>query len=86
MYAGGDAAIGPDSVIRAIAQGRIAASSIDKQLGGTGIIDEVLAPGRKYNTRCGKIYDFKELRRAGLGEQDKEERVHNFLEVEIGYL
>jgi NADPH-dependent glutamate synthase beta subunit-like oxidoreductase/NAD-dependent dihydropyrimidine dehydrogenase PreA subunit len=43
VYAGGDAQTGPDSVIAAIAAGRQAAISIDKYLGGYGIIDEALA-------------------------------------------
>ena len=44
VFAGGDAMRGPASVIEAIADGRQAAISIDKYLGGSGIIDEVLAP------------------------------------------
>ena len=44
VFAGGDIVTGPASVIGAIAQGRLAASSIDKYLGGKGVIDEVLAP------------------------------------------
>jgi len=44
VYAGGDVVSGPASVIEAIAAGRQAAISIDKYLGGTGDIDEVLAP------------------------------------------
>jgi NADPH-dependent glutamate synthase beta subunit-like oxidoreductase/formate hydrogenlyase subunit 6/NADH:ubiquinone oxidoreductase subunit I len=43
VYAGGDAVLGPATVIECIAQGRIAASSIDKYLGGDGNIQEVLA-------------------------------------------
>jgi len=44
IFACGDAATGPTSVIEAIASGRKAAVSIDLFLGGRGIIDEVLAP------------------------------------------
>jgi NADH-quinone oxidoreductase subunit F len=44
VFAGGDVVKGPASVIEAIAQGRIAAMSIDKYLGGEGDIDETLAP------------------------------------------
>ena len=43
-FAGGDAMRGPASVIEAIADGRQAAISIDKYLGGKGNIDEILAP------------------------------------------
>lgn len=44
VFAGGDAVSGPASVVEAIAAGRKAASWIDQYLGGSGIIDEVLAP------------------------------------------
>jgi NADH-quinone oxidoreductase subunit F len=44
VFAGGDAKSGPASVIEAIADGRQAAVSIDKYLGGKGDIDETLAP------------------------------------------
>jgi NADH-quinone oxidoreductase subunit F len=44
VFAGGDCVTGPASVIEAIAAGRQAAISIDKYLGGTGPIDEILAP------------------------------------------
>ncbi len=44
VYAGGDVVSGPASVIEAIAIGRQAAVSIDKYLGGSGNIEEVLAP------------------------------------------
>lgn len=42
VFAGGDAVKGPALVIQAIADGRQAAISIDKYLGGKGVIDEVL--------------------------------------------
>lgn len=44
VFAGGDMVSGPASIIQAIAQGRRAASSIDRFLGGDGSIDEVLVP------------------------------------------
>lgn len=44
VFAGGDVVSGPASIIEAIAQGRKAASAIDKFLGGTGVIDQALAP------------------------------------------
>jgi len=44
VFAGGDAFRGPASVIEAIADGRQAAVSIDKFLGGKGVIAEKLAP------------------------------------------
>ena len=39
IFAAGDAVLGPASIIGAIAQGRTAASAMDRFLGGSGIID-----------------------------------------------
>jgi len=41
IFAGGDAVTGPASIIAAIGQGRKAAVSIDRFLGGTGVIDRL---------------------------------------------
>lgn len=43
IFAGGDAVKGPSTIIEAIAQGRLACASIDRFLGGTGVIPEVLS-------------------------------------------
>ncbi len=43
IFAGGDVVSGPASIIGAIAQGRKAASAMDKYLGGNGDIEEKLA-------------------------------------------
>ncbi len=40
VFAGGDVARGPDTVIRAIADGKKAAESIDKYLGGEGVLNK----------------------------------------------
>ncbi len=40
VFAGGDVARGPDTVIRAIADGKKAAQSIDRYLGGKGILNK----------------------------------------------
>ena len=42
VYAGGDCVLGPSTLIESIAQGRVAAAAIDKQLGGDGDIEETL--------------------------------------------
>jgi len=42
VYAGGDCVLGPSTLIESIAQGRIAAAAMDKQLGGDGNIEETL--------------------------------------------
>lgn len=44
VFAGGDLTHGPASIIEAIADGRRAAASIDRYLGGNGMIDQELAP------------------------------------------
>jgi NADPH-dependent glutamate synthase beta subunit-like oxidoreductase len=44
VFAGGDVVTGPQSIVGGIAQGRQAAVSIDKYLGGKGGIEETLAP------------------------------------------
>jgi len=43
VFAGGDFVKGPSSVIEAIADGRRAAGSIDKYLGGNGIVEQALS-------------------------------------------
>ncbi|MHB1485570.1 MAG: NADH-ubiquinone oxidoreductase-F iron-sulfur binding region domain-containing protein [Saccharofermentanales bacterium] len=40
VFAGGDVARGPDTVIQAIADGKLAAESIDRYLGGKGILNK----------------------------------------------
>jgi thioredoxin reductase/NAD-dependent dihydropyrimidine dehydrogenase PreA subunit len=47
VFAGGDVATGPGSIIHAIAHGRKAASVIDRFLGGDGDIEETLARPEK---------------------------------------
>ncbi len=47
VFAGGDVVSGPASIIDAIAHGRKATASIDRFLGGTGAIDQELAPPEK---------------------------------------
>ena len=44
VFAGGDMVSGPSSVIESIAAGRQGAISIDKYLGGRGVMEEQIAP------------------------------------------
>src|SRR3990172_2717886 len=53
VLAGGEAVSGPSSDIQAIATGRKAAVTIDRQLGGDGVIDEVFAPTLEYEPSLG---------------------------------
>ena len=84
VYAGGDVAAMPGSIIHAIAAGRKAASSIDKALGGTGEIDEVLfekaAPGRLLCRDEG----FADRPREKASEIDMKSRKEGFREVSLG--
>jgi formate dehydrogenase beta subunit len=85
VWAGGDAVTGPDSVIRAIAAGRKAAISIDKYLGGTGVIDEELTADRKIGLCAGlTAEDFPEQARVKMPSLPPEQVVASFTEVETG--
>lgn len=82
VFAGGDAAKAPGTIIEAIAQGRMAASAIDKYLGGNGMIVEtfVETPERPITERREKGFaDRKRTEAASIGI---EERKNNFKEVE----
>ncbi len=85
VFAGGDAVTGPASVIGAIAAGRLAASSIDKYLGGSGVIDEILAPLEETNGWLGKEEGFADRRGAEMPSLTLEERLGGFAEVECGF-
>jgi NADPH-dependent glutamate synthase beta subunit-like oxidoreductase len=85
VFAGGDIVTGPASVIGAIAQGRQAASSIDKYLGGNGIIDESLLTEEKPNPWFGQDVDFANRRQVSMPCIDNSKRLAGFIEVELGY-
>jgi hypothetical protein len=89
VFAGGDVANGPATVIDAIAAGRRAAVSIDIYLGGDGTLE--LGMG---NAECGNgqpDYDgkreagFVELKRVEVPSLPLSERRAGFLEVEACY-
>ena len=85
IFAGGDIVTGPASVIGAIAQGRQAASSIAKYLGGDGIIDESLVTLDKPNPWFGQDADFADRRQVSMPCIDDSKRLAGFVEVELGY-
>jgi formate dehydrogenase beta subunit len=89
VWAGGDAVTGIDnvalSVIRAIAHGRRAASSIDKFLGGSGNIEEELTTDRKIGLCAGMTpTDFIPRPRVKMPCLPPEQVKDNFTEVETG--
>lgn len=63
IFAAGDAIYGTQSVVKAIASGREAASEIDRYLGGDGDITEKLAPEEKADSYLGQIEGFAALHR-----------------------
>ncbi len=81
VFAGGDAVLGPSSVIEAIAHGRQAAKSIDIYLGGAGVIDVVLADTED-DTLLG---DPSDLPRQVSAVMPAADRINNFTQVELGY-
>ena len=85
IFAGGDIVLGPQTVIKAIASGRQGASAIDKYLGGSGIIDEVLAPIEEPNPCIGNKGDFAYLKREEIPCLALNQRLSDFAEVEKGY-
>jgi NADPH-dependent glutamate synthase beta subunit-like oxidoreductase len=83
VFAGGDAVSGPASIIEAIAAGGQAAISIDKYLGGNGIIDEVLAPPEGEMALPG--VEEGERHRIQMPCLSLSERAMSFAEVELGF-
>ncbi len=69
VYAGGDAVLGPASVIEAIAHGRKAAIAIDRYLGGDGDINEVLLDYEEASPWIGQEENFATAKRAGLAKR-----------------
>jgi len=82
VFAGGDVVSGPASVIEAIAAGRQAAISVDKYLGGSGAIDEVLAPPEE---AVAPLEEAEEKRRPQMPTLLLKERLGGFSQVELGY-
>ena len=82
VYAGGDAASGPASVIEAIAAGRQAAIYIDKYLGGKGDIEETLAPPEG---EIAPLEEAEEQWRPKMPTVPVKKRLGNFGQVELGY-
>ncbi|MDD2372355.1 MAG: FAD-dependent oxidoreductase [Syntrophomonadaceae bacterium] len=82
IFGGGDLVTGPASIIEAIAQGRLAAASIDRFLGGTGVIDEKLAEGIEAAAEEPAILGSERTRTYTISLT---ERLQGFGQVELGY-
>jgi NADH-quinone oxidoreductase subunit F len=77
IFAGGDVHRGPDTVIRAIADGKLAAGAIDKYLMGTNRIKDIMGD---YYYEMKASVGYQELRRKKIAELDPNNR-QNFDEV-----
>ncbi|GJQ53721.1 MAG: hypothetical protein HKUEN07_02900 [Rhodocyclaceae bacterium] len=84
VYAGGDCVLGPSTLIESVAQGRIAAAAIDKQLGGDGDIEETLLPDWDTDPHIGRDEGFNQVRRFHQIFIDPAKR-DNWDEVELGF-
>lgn len=85
IYASGDCVTGTQSVIRAVAEARLAVTAMDQYLGGDGVIDEVLAPEQVADACIGTA---EEKHRAHRGEPKTvaaAERVNNFEPMDFGF-
>ncbi|MFC1846169.1 FAD-dependent oxidoreductase [Chloroflexota bacterium] len=85
VFAGGDVVTGPASVIQAIAQGRQAAASMDKYLGGDGNIEESLVDVETPDAWFGRDEDFIDWHKVSMPCIDNKKRLSGFAEVETGY-
>jgi len=85
IFAAGDAVLGPASVIEAIAQGKKAAISIDKYLGGPGVLQIEKAPPEGPITPLDMFERLnKERQHPAIQYISMEERGNSFSEVELG--
>jgi formate dehydrogenase beta subunit len=85
IFAGGDAVTGPATVIEAIAAGRKGAIAIDKYLGGSGNIDEELAPVEEPKACLGPGDGFAYQRLCEMPQIPVDQRLNGFDEIEQGY-
>jgi formate dehydrogenase (NADP+) beta subunit len=84
VFAAGDVVNGASSVIKAIASGRKAAAALDQYLGGSGIIEEKLAPQKEPAKCIGLREGFAKLERVNDTLVPAEERIKSFCPVAQG--
>jgi len=85
LLAGGEAVSGPSSVIQAIAVGRKAAASIDRYLGGDGVIEEAFAPAQENDPWIGRDEEFASRGREPMPYRSLAERQTSFETIELGF-
>ncbi len=84
VYAAGDCVNGASSVIKAIASGRKAAAALDSYLGGSGMIEEKLAPAGEPAKCIGLVEGFAALKRVAVNLLPPAERIKGFSPVSPG--
>ena len=85
VWAAGDCVLGPATLIEAVAQGRVAASAIDRALGGDGDISEVLLrDGWQTSPWLGRRDGFNRLRKVATVRRDAQQCT-GWDEVDLGY-
>lgn len=85
VFAGGEVASGPSSVIEAIQMGRRTAISVDEYLGGEGDIEQALVPPEESDPFMGREEGFAERARIPMPSLNLDERHASFAEVHLGY-
>ncbi len=85
VFASGEAVMGPASLVDSIAQGRRAASGIDRFLGGDGDIYFPLVDDTEPDGDLGQREGFGGLSRTEIPHQPPAEAAGNFRLVEMGY-
>jgi len=90
IFAGGDAVSGPSSIVEAIRMGQIAAQSIDRHLGGSGVREVPFEPIEVRASRqpagwLGRQEGFGHRPRVLVPALPAEQRKRNFTEIESGY-
>jgi hypothetical protein len=85
VFACGDVVKGPGSIVDAVALGRKAAVAIDRYLGGSGNIDEILTQPGKPDNSLGRDEGFAFKRREEMPHLPVEQRLGNFSEVALGF-
>ena len=85
VFACGDIAKGPTSIVKALASGRQAAFAIDKHFGGAGNLEDRFIEVEKPNPWLGKEEKFASKQSIQMPCLPIEDRKGNFSEVELGY-
>ena len=85
VFAAGDLALGPATVIEAVAQGNKAAVAVDAYLKGQPVERPKFTADFREIPQLYNIEDYAEAKRPVLRELPVEERIRNFGEVEAGF-